>query len=62
MRLLPGVKPRHKAVYNSAVLEEMAKMAYLTESIKADTLRLKEALIKKHYERKHGPDSYYGQQ
>ena len=23
--------------------------------------RLKEALIKKHWERKHGPDAYYGQ-
>lgn len=55
-------KTAAKAVYNSAVLEEVAKMAYLTESIKADSLRLKDALIKKHYERKHGPDSYYGQQ
>ena len=50
-----------KAVYNSAVLEEVAKMAYITESVKSDALRLKDALIKKHYERKHGPDSYYGQ-
>ena len=55
-------KTAAKAVYNSAVLENVAQMAYLTESIKADSLRLKEALIKKHYERKHGPDSYYGQQ
>jgi L-ribulose-5-phosphate 4-epimerase len=54
-------KTAAKAVYNSAVLEEIAKMAYLTESIKADALRLKDALIKKHFERKHGPDSYYGQ-
>ncbi len=54
-------KDAAKAVYNSAVLEEIAKMAYLTENIKADALRLKTALIKKHYERKHGPDSYYGQ-
>jgi L-ribulose-5-phosphate 4-epimerase len=55
-------KTAAKAVYNSAVLEEIAKMAYLTESIKTDALRLKDALVKKHYERKHGPDSYYGQQ
>jgi L-ribulose-5-phosphate 4-epimerase len=54
-------KTAAKAVYNSAVLEEVAKMAYLTESIKADALRLKDALIKKHFERKHGPGSYYGQ-
>ena len=31
-------------------------MAYLTETIKADALRLKDSLIKKHFERKHGPE------
>jgi L-ribulose-5-phosphate 4-epimerase len=50
-----------KAVYNSAVLEAIAKMAYVTESLKTDALRLKDSLIKKHYERKHGKDLYYGQ-
>ncbi|MBS1668057.1 MAG: L-ribulose-5-phosphate 4-epimerase [Bacteroidetes bacterium] len=50
-----------KAVYNSAVLESIAQMAYLTEQIRIDAPRLKEALIKKHFERKHGKDSYYGQ-
>lgn len=50
-----------KAVYNSAVLENIAQMALLTKQINPDTARLKEALIKKHFERKHGPDSYYGQ-
>ena len=54
-------KDASKAVYNSAVLEEIAKMAFITETIKADALRLKDALIKKHYERKHGKNSYYGQ-
>lgn len=54
-------KTAEKAVYNSAVLEEIAKMAYITETIKADALRLKDALIKKHFERKHGKNSYYGQ-
>ena len=54
-------KSAAKAVYNSAVLESIAKMAYLTQSINANALRLKDALIKKHYERKHGTDSYYGQ-
>lgn len=55
-------KDAAKAVYNSAVLEEIAKMAFITETIKADALRLKDSLIKKHYERKHGKDSYYGQE
>jgi L-ribulose-5-phosphate 4-epimerase len=50
-----------KAVYNSAVLESVAQMAMLTEQIRQDTPRLKDALIKKHFERKHGPDAYYGQ-
>jgi L-ribulose-5-phosphate 4-epimerase len=50
-----------KAVYNSAVLEAIAQMAYLTEQIRPGNPRLKEALINKHFERKHGPGSYYGQ-
>ncbi|MDP4150926.1 MAG: L-ribulose-5-phosphate 4-epimerase AraD [Bacteroidota bacterium] len=49
------------AVYNSAVLEAIAQMAYLTEQIRPGNPRLKEALINKHFERKHGPNSYYGQ-
>lgn len=54
-------KTPEKAVYNSAVLEAIARMAYLTEQIRQDTPRLKDSLIKKHFERKHGPNSYYGQ-
>ncbi len=50
-----------KAVYNSAVLETVAQMALFTEQINPQAPRLKDALIKKHYERKHGPHSYYGQ-
>jgi len=54
-------KTPEKAVYNSAVLESVAQMAFLTEQINPKAPRLKDSLIKKHYERKHGPDSYYGQ-
>ena len=54
-------KTPDKAVYNSAVLESVAQMAYLTEQISSVAPRLKDSLIKKHYERKHGPNSYYGQ-
>ena len=50
-----------KAVYNSAVLEELARMAYLTLQINSGAPKLKPALIKKHYERKHGENAYYGQ-
>ncbi len=54
-------KTPEKAVYNSAVLESVAQMAILTEQINPKAPRLKDSLIKKHFERKHGPDSYYGQ-
>lgn len=51
-----------KSVYNSAVLETVAQMAALTEQINPNAPRLKDALIKKHYDRKHGTDAYYGQE
>ena len=51
-----------KAVYNSAVLEELARMACLTRQLRPDAPRLKAALIEKHYERKHGANAYYGQE
>lgn len=54
-------KDASKAVYNSAVLEAVAQMAFLTERINGNAPRLKDSLIRKHFERKHGPDSYYGQ-
>lgn len=50
-----------KAVYNSKVLEAIAEMAYLTLQINPVAPRLKDTLIKKHYERKHGKNAYYGQ-
>ncbi len=54
-------KDAAKAVYNSKVLEEVARMAYLTLQINPNAPRLKDSLIKKHYERKHGKNAYYGQ-
>jgi len=50
-----------KAVYNSAVLEEIAKMAFISHTIDPNVARLNQALIKKHYQRKHGANAYYGQ-
>lgn len=50
-----------KAVFHSKVLEEIAKMAYLTLRINPEAPLVKETLIKKHYERKHGKNAYYGQ-
>ena len=54
-------KDAAKAVYNSKVLEAIAQMAFLTFQINPDAPRLKDALIRKHYERKHGKNAYYGQ-
>lgn len=51
----------NKAVYNSAICEAVAKMAFLSLSINPGISRLKSSLIKKHYERKHGGQAYYGQ-
>lgn len=50
-----------KAVYHAAILEELAKMAAITRSINPAAARLPEHLVRKHFERKHGKSSYYGQ-
>ncbi len=54
-------KDAAKALYNAAILEEIARMATLTRQINPDAPLLSDALIQKHYARKHGPDAYYGQ-
>lgn len=50
-----------KAVYNGAVLEEIAKMALLTGQVNLSAKTLPDYIIAKHYMRKHGPNAYYGQ-
>lgn len=54
-------KTAAKAVYNATVLEELAKMAYLTLQINPSVSPIKQTLIDKHYFRKHGKNAYYGQ-
>lgn len=54
-------KDANKAVYNAAILEEIARMATLTLQVNPDAPSLSDALIQKHYSRKHGPEAYYGQ-
>lgn len=51
-----------ESVYHAVVLEEIARMAYLTTSIDPARGPLKQAIVDKHYLRKHGKDAYYGQQ
>ncbi|MCD7722972.1 MAG: class II aldolase/adducin family protein, partial [Clostridiales bacterium] len=54
-----------KAVENSLILEEVAKMAMQTEAIAAfgknADIGIESYLLSKHYERKHGKNAYYGQ-
>lgn len=50
-----------KAVYNAAVLEELARMAFVTRTLDPAAARLPARLIRKHFERKHGKNAYYGQ-
>lgn len=54
-------KDAAKAVYNAAVLEELAKMAYLTLQINPEITPIKQTLVDKHFFRKHGKHAYYGQ-
>jgi L-ribulose-5-phosphate 4-epimerase len=50
-----------KAVYHAAVLEELAHMAFVTRTLDPVAARLPDALVRKHFERKHGKSAYYGQ-
>ena len=50
-----------QAVYHAVVLEEVARMATLTEAINPSVKPAPDALRDKHFYRKHGPGAYYGQ-
>lgn len=49
-----------KAVYNAVVLEEVAKMAILTEMVNKEVKEAPKCIQDKHYNRKHGKNAYYG--
>ncbi len=49
------------AVYHAVVLEQVAKMAMFTEEIAPKGKECPAAVVKKHFERKHGVNAYYGQ-
>ena len=55
-----GATPE-KAVENAIILEEVAKMAVISEAVDPNIKDVDEYLLKKHYERKHGKNAYYGQ-
>jgi len=54
-------KTADKAVYHAVVLEELAKIASITRSLDPGARRLPDYLVRKHFERKHGKNAYYGQ-
>ena len=49
------------AAHNAAILEAVARMAYLTLAINPEAQGVKSTLHDKHYLRKHGSAAYYGQ-
>lgn len=51
----------HEAAHNAVVLEAVARMAYRTLTLKAETDGVSQALLDRHYFRKHGPGKTYGQ-
>lgn len=54
-------KDGHAAVHNAAVLETVAEMATKTELLNPSVKPVKQAILDKHYFRKHGKNAYYGQ-
>ena len=49
------------AVDNAIALETVATMAYHTLALDAGAQQITDALLRRHFERKHGPHAYYGQ-
>ena len=49
-----------EAVHNAVILEQVAKMAFISKTLNPD-LKMNPLLIEKHFSRKHGPGAYYGQ-
>lgn len=55
-----GTSPSN-AVHNAVVLENVAFMAFHALALKPDLSPMQQALLDKHYLRKHGAGAYYGQ-
>ncbi len=55
-------KDAAQSVYHAALLEEIARMAYLTRTLSPNAAPLNQAILDKHYLRKHGKNAYYGQE
>jgi L-ribulose-5-phosphate 4-epimerase len=53
-------KTPNDAVHNSVVLEEIARMGFIANSVNPN-ITMNSLLTEKHFGRKHGPNAYYGQ-
>lgn len=54
-------KDAHEAVHNAVVMEEVARMAWIAHGINPQLQPIDSWLMNKHFQRKHGPNAYYGQ-
>jgi len=54
-------KDAKEAVFTSVMLEEIANMNYITQTLSTEITSIKKTLLDKHYFRKHGSHAYYGQ-
>lgn len=54
-------KDAFNAVHNAIVLEEIAKMNFISLSLNPNSTKIKQFILDKHYLRKHGKGAYYGQ-
>ena len=50
-----------QAVYHAVVLEEVARMALYTVQVDPAAAPAPAHVLEKHFQRKHGPNAYYGQ-
>ncbi len=55
-----GVTP-HDAAHNAVVLEAVARMAFTTTMLNGTVQGVSQALLDRHYHRKHGANATYGQ-
>jgi len=54
-------KDASDAVFTSVLLEEIANMNYIAQTLNPEIKSIKKELLDKHYYRKHGSNAYYGQ-
>ena len=54
-------KDAHEAVHNAVVMEEVARMAWMARGTNPQLQPIDSWLMNKHFQRKHGPNAYYGQ-